>query len=102
MEQYHEEKDGTRNTILLGIFNEEKHLTWLEDNPSKRPKPGAGRKHVSNMYTDGSYCLLTGIQIFIANLHISRYFSRFSDVFPLYSFHQIIFYQIFLSLYRFL
>jgi len=60
VEQYHEEKDGTRNTILLGIFNEEKHLSWLEDNPSKRPKPGPGRKHVSNMYTDGSYCLLTG------------------------------------------
>jgi len=79
VEQYHEEKDGTRNTILLGIFNEEKHLSWLEDNPSKRPKPGPGRKHVSNMYTDGSYCLLTGIFIFIIILY--GYFFTFLDTY---------------------
>lgn len=58
-QQYHEEKDGTRTTILLGTFNEEKHLAWLEANPSKRPKPVGERKQVSHLYTDGSVCDLT-------------------------------------------
>ena len=59
VDQYHEEKDGSRTSIKLGVFNKEKHLSWLEDNPSKRPKAIIGRKQVSNMYSDGSYCEMT-------------------------------------------
>lgn len=58
-QQYHEEKDGSRTTIVLGLFNEDKHLAWLEANPSKRPKLVGERKQVSHMYTDGSVCDLT-------------------------------------------
>ncbi|EFX71320.1 hypothetical protein DAPPUDRAFT_308922 [Daphnia pulex] len=58
-DQYHEEKDGSRTSIQLGVFNKEKHLAWLEENPSKRPKAIVGRKQVSHMYSDGGYCEMT-------------------------------------------
>lgn len=59
MEQYHEEKDGSRTSILLGTYNQDKHIAWLESNPTKRPRAVAGRKQISHMYTDGSHCELT-------------------------------------------
>lgn len=58
-DQYHEEKDGSRTSIRLGVFKKEKHLAWLDENPSKRPKAVTGRKQVSHMYSDGGYCEMT-------------------------------------------
>ncbi len=55
-----QEKDGTRTTILLGVFDAEKHLAWLEANPNKRPKTATPRKQISHLYTDGSVCDVTG------------------------------------------
>ena len=82
-EQYHEEKDGTRTVILLGVYNAEKHLSWLEQNPNKRPKPGPGRKQISHMYSDGSFCDLTGINLIFLKMNdnlmltsISRFIAK--------------------------
>lgn len=60
VDQYHEEGPGQRTTINLGRFSEADHLAWLEDHPSKRPKPVAQRKHVSIFYSGGDVCDLTG------------------------------------------
>ena len=42
--------------MSLGVFNKEKHNKWIEENPSKKPKPLGQRKQVSHFYSDGSYC----------------------------------------------
>ncbi|GFR96889.1 endoplasmic reticulum lectin 1 [Elysia marginata] len=47
-------------TIYLGYWNKEKHLQWLQDNPSKRPRAPRDRKSVSLFYSDGDLCDLTG------------------------------------------
>ncbi|XP_068085318.1 endoplasmic reticulum lectin 1 isoform X2 [Anabrus simplex] len=60
IDQFHQEKDGTRTVVHLGRFDKAKHLEWLEKNPHKRPKPKAVRKHVSHLYSGGSICDLTG------------------------------------------
>ena len=54
--QYHEEKGGPKTVINLGRFNLQKHLDWLKENPSKRPKPIQSRKHISHFYSDGDFC----------------------------------------------
>ncbi|XP_059478283.1 endoplasmic reticulum lectin 1 isoform X2 [Neocloeon triangulifer] len=55
VEQYHEEKDG-RNSIILGIFDLQRHRQWLQENPHKKPKPLGQRKQVSHLYSGGSFC----------------------------------------------
>ncbi|XP_065345268.1 endoplasmic reticulum lectin 1 isoform X1 [Cloeon dipterum] len=55
VEQYHEEKDGSRTSIILGIFDAQRHKQWLQENPHKRPKAGQ-RKQVSHLYSGGSFC----------------------------------------------
>lgn len=56
--QYHEEKDS-RTVITLGVWQKNVHLKWLNDNPSKRPKPVAQRRSVSQFYTGGDFCDLS-------------------------------------------
>jgi len=46
--------------ISLGIFDENKHLKWIEEHPTKKPKPMDKRKLVSHLYSDGDICDLTG------------------------------------------
>ena len=58
--QYHEDKGERVQIINLGKFNKEKHVQWVKDNPSKRPKPMEFRKHVSHFYSDGDFCELAG------------------------------------------
>ncbi|XP_060526607.1 endoplasmic reticulum lectin 1 [Cylas formicarius] len=58
--QYHIEKDGTKTSINLGVFDEKKHLQWLKDHPHKRPKPVGQRKQLSHLYSGGSICDKTG------------------------------------------
>jgi len=60
VDQYHEEGKGQKTVINLGRFNKEKHMEWLEQHPTKRPKQGEARKHVSHFYSGGDICDLTG------------------------------------------
>lgn len=56
VEQYHIERDGSKTSINLGIFNKKTHLDWIGQNPHKRPKPLNQRKHLSHFYSDGTIC----------------------------------------------
>jgi endoplasmic reticulum lectin 1 len=56
VEQFHEEKDGSRTSIILGMFDLQRHKQWLAENPHKRPKPLGQRKQVSHFYSSGSFC----------------------------------------------
>ncbi|XP_022251651.1 endoplasmic reticulum lectin 1-like isoform X2 [Limulus polyphemus] len=60
VEQYHEEKSGSRTTILLGQWNSKNHLAWIRANPQKRPKQGKVHRHVSQLYSGGAICEETG------------------------------------------
>lgn len=57
--QFHEDHKG-RSTIILGVWEEEKHVEWLQKNPSKKPKPLEQRKSVTNFYSNGAVCHETG------------------------------------------
>lgn len=57
--QFHKDKQVDA-TIYLGYWNEQKHLQWLQDNPSKRPRAPRDRKTVSLYYSDGDLCDITG------------------------------------------
>jgi hypothetical protein len=41
--------DGTKTTVLLGLFDKQAHLEWLEKHPSKKPAPGP-KKTLSHFY----------------------------------------------------
>jgi len=60
VDQYHEEGNGKKTVINLGVYKEEDHLAWLEKHPSKKPKQGDARKQVSIFYSQGEICDLTG------------------------------------------
>ncbi|XP_044258642.1 endoplasmic reticulum lectin 1 [Tribolium madens] len=60
VEQYHIEKDGSKVTIKLGMFNKQKHIDWIEQHPHKRPKPLAQRTQLSHFYSEGTVCDKTG------------------------------------------
>lgn len=61
VDQIHEEdKRAPRTVVNLGRFDLDKHLAWIKENPSKRPKPVGFRKHVSHFYSDGDICDETG------------------------------------------
>jgi len=59
VDQYHEERNGRRTTINLGVFDRDQHLDWIESNPVKRPKAAEARKHVSHYYSGGDLCDVT-------------------------------------------
>jgi len=58
--QYHEEGRDKKTVINLGNFNTLNHMNWLNEHPTKRPKEGEARKHVSHFYSEGDICDLTG------------------------------------------
>lgn len=58
VEQYHEDRDGSRTVILLGQFDLEGHRAWILKHPEKVYKPG--RRYVSHFYSGGTTCDLTG------------------------------------------
>lgn len=60
VDQFHVEESGEKTVISLGIFDEKKHLKWIEEHPTKKPKPMDKRKFVSHLYSDGGICDLTG------------------------------------------
>lgn len=60
IEQYHIEKDKTKTSISLGVFDKAKHIEWIEAHPHKKPKPIAVRTQLSHFYSDGSICDKTG------------------------------------------
>lgn len=60
VDQYHQERDGRKTVINLGVFDRARHLDWLDQHPGKRPKPVESRKHVSHFYSGGDICDLTG------------------------------------------
>lgn len=60
VEQFHIERDGSKTSINLGVFNKQKHLDWIREHPHKRPKPMEQRKQLSHFYSDGSVCDKTG------------------------------------------
>lgn len=60
IEQYHIEKDKTKTSISLGIFDKTKHIEWIESHPHKKPKPVAVRTQLSHFYSDGTICDKTG------------------------------------------
>ncbi|CAF1192809.1 unnamed protein product [Adineta steineri] len=57
--QFHEEGQH-RTSILLGTWNRDKHIEWLNTNPKKRLAGNIrDRQFVSLYYTDGDICELT-------------------------------------------
>lgn len=60
VEQYHEEKGVRTSVILLGRWNADKHIKWLDQNPDRRPKKGKTPRMVSHYYGDGDTCPETG------------------------------------------
>ncbi|UJR09269.1 hypothetical protein I4U23_013514 [Adineta vaga] len=57
--QFHEENEQ-RTSILLGLWNREKHIEWIHSNSDKRSNQNnQERQYVSLYYTDGDVCELT-------------------------------------------
>ncbi|KAA0204001.1 hypothetical protein HAZT_HAZT008845 [Hyalella azteca] len=54
--QFHENKDGSRITILLGTFSAPKHIEWIKKHPKKAPNA----YQVTHLYSDGAVCDVTG------------------------------------------
>lgn len=52
IKMFHEEAGIKTQTISLGKFDEEKHLSWLRANPDKR----RSEMEVSYLYSDGDIC----------------------------------------------
>ncbi|XP_069117827.1 endoplasmic reticulum lectin 1-like [Argopecten irradians] len=59
VKQFHEDPSG-RTDVFLGYWNEEKHLEWLTNHPSKRPTEIGKRKSLHYLYVDGEVCDITG------------------------------------------
>ena len=38
-----QERDGPRTEIILGTWNKQAHINWLQANPNKKPKPSDTR-----------------------------------------------------------
>jgi len=58
VKQYHlDTKTRSETNIFLGYWDEKKHLSWLQENPDKRPP--SDKSLVSLLYSDGHLCELT-------------------------------------------
>ncbi|KAK7076831.1 hypothetical protein SK128_026987 [Halocaridina rubra] len=57
VEQYHENRDGTRIVNILGLFDAENHKKWIKKHPEKQYK--RGRRQVSHFYSGGTVCDIT-------------------------------------------
>jgi endoplasmic reticulum lectin 1 len=60
VDQFHVDESGEKTVISLGVFDQDKHLKWIQEHPTKKPKPVDKRKFVSHLYSDGDACDLTG------------------------------------------
>ena len=60
VEQYHEEKGSKTTVITLGKWDKEKHINWLEENPTRKPKPDKTPRQISHFYSNGDLCDVTG------------------------------------------
>lgn len=58
--QFHEEKGKPRVEILLGKWDQEKHILWLTQHPERKPQPGKVPRHISHFYSGGDVCDATG------------------------------------------
>lgn len=60
--QVHKEKGKPDEIVILGLFNMEEHIKWLDRNEEKKPKFDAqsARQVVSHFYSMGSVCANTG------------------------------------------
>ncbi|KAH9375920.1 hypothetical protein HPB48_012560 [Haemaphysalis longicornis] len=58
--QFHEEKGRERTTILLGTWDRQRHIKWLQDRPERKPKKGTRPKYLSHFYASGDPCDVTG------------------------------------------
>ncbi|KAL7635066.1 UNVERIFIED_CONTAM: hypothetical protein RMT77_014051 [Armadillidium vulgare] len=54
VQQYHEEKDGSKYSINLGIFDIDHHKSWIKEHSSKKFRDG--KTQVSHFYSNGDYC----------------------------------------------
>ncbi|XP_021340491.1 endoplasmic reticulum lectin 1-like [Mizuhopecten yessoensis] len=59
VKQFHEDSNG-RTEVFLGYWNEQKHLEWLTNHPTKRPSEIGKRKFLNYLYVDGEVCDVTG------------------------------------------
>ncbi|VDO25117.1 unnamed protein product [Brugia timori] len=68
--QFHDNSQGERTEILLGLFNLDIHKHWIDDNPQKKPLKVTffglteidGRiTQVSHLYAGGAFCEKTNI-----------------------------------------
>ncbi|VBB33653.1 unnamed protein product, partial [Acanthocheilonema viteae] len=60
--QFHDNSQGERTEILLGLFNLDIHKHWIDDNPQKKPLKIDGRiTQVSHLYAGGAFCEKTDI-----------------------------------------
>ncbi|VIO99801.1 Uncharacterized protein BM_BM7230 [Brugia malayi] len=60
--QFHDNSQGERTEILLGLFNLDIHKHWIDDNPQKKPLKIDGRiTQVSHLYAGGAFCEKTNI-----------------------------------------
>ncbi|CAG9538648.1 unnamed protein product [Cercopithifilaria johnstoni] len=60
--QFHDNPQGERTEILLGLFNLDMHKHWIDDNPQKKPLRIDGRvTQVSHLYAGGVFCDKTNI-----------------------------------------
>uniref|UniRef100_A0A2K6VM49 Endoplasmic reticulum lectin 1 n=1 Tax=Onchocerca volvulus TaxID=6282 RepID=A0A2K6VM49_ONCVO len=60
--QFHDNPQGERTEVLLGLFNSDIHKHWIDDNPQKKPLMIDGRiTQVSHLYAGGAFCEKTNI-----------------------------------------
>ncbi|MCP9260481.1 hypothetical protein DINM_003511 [Dirofilaria immitis] len=60
--QFHDNSQGERTEVLLGLFNLDIHKHWIDDNPQKKPVKIDGRvTQVSHLYAGGAFCEKTNI-----------------------------------------
>lgn len=54
--QFHQNRDGSRHTIILGAFDEQKHINWIKKYPNRAPS----NYQVTHWYSEGAVCDVTG------------------------------------------
>ncbi|CAH0750433.1 unnamed protein product [Diatraea saccharalis] len=58
--QYHVGRGGEKTTLVLGKFDEQAHLEWIQENKRRAPKPVEQRTSISHFYSGGDICDKTG------------------------------------------
>ncbi|XP_014665285.1 PREDICTED: endoplasmic reticulum lectin 1-like [Priapulus caudatus] len=58
--QFHQDKNQDRTNILLGTWNMESHVNWLDAFPQKKIVSGTKPKYVSHYFSSGDICDISG------------------------------------------